>query len=309
MRKVIESFPPVVKFFFAASLSMIFIGLLFFGGLLLGSIVFDSSVAGFLQRTSHPEFIDNIPTIRYILALQTAVIFTTPILVFSYVFRGGFTKTLMLSGKIDMRLLIYTVTIILVAFPFINFLADFNGQVIDGVLGADNSLKAREKEAENIVKGLVGSLSITSLTVNILVMALLPALCEELFFRGFLQNFLLRSVKNIHVAIFFSGFIFSFIHFQFYGFIPRLLLGMFFGYLLVWGGSLWIPIVAHFLNNLIAVIGLSLVNHQKLPSEIENLGSSDSIIFAGLISGLIVCYIIFRLFEKYQPVGLKHIVK
>jgi len=68
-------------------------------------------------------------------------------------------------------------------------------------------------------------------------------------FRGTLQPFFTKWFANKHVAIIVTAFIFSAIHFQFYGFIPRFLIGIYLGYLFVWGKSLWLPIIAHFMHN------------------------------------------------------------
>lgn len=88
----------------------------------------------------------------------------------------------------------------------------------------------------------------------ILVIAIIPAVGEEFLFRGVLQNIFRISVKNPHIAIWASALIFSIFHNQFYGLVPRMLLGAIFGYLYYWSGSLFLPMLGHFINN-----GLSLV--------------------------------------------------
>ena len=82
----------------------------------------------------------------------------------------------------------------------------------------------------------------------------MPAICEEFIFRGAVQRVIFRLKSNPHVAIWLSAFIFSAIHFQFYGFLPRLLLGAAFGYIYFWTGSIWYAVFAHFLNNAYAVV-------------------------------------------------------
>jgi membrane protease YdiL (CAAX protease family) len=97
--------------------------------------------------------------------------------------------------------------------------------------------------------------SFNLLLLNVLMLAIIPALGEELVFRASLQKILGRWTGNYHLAIWLSAIIFSGIHFQFYGFFPRMFLGALFGYLLVWSGSIWLPILAHFLNNAMATVG------------------------------------------------------
>lgn len=113
--------------------------------------------------------------------------------------------------------------------------------------------------------------SITDLLIGIIVIALLPAVGEELVFRGMFQNEFFRGTGNAHLAIWVSALIFSAIHFQFYGFVPRLLLGALFGYLYYWSGNLLIPMFAHFFNN---AFGVSMIYlHQQ---KITDLNVEDS---------------------------------
>ena len=107
--------------------------------------------------------------------------------------------------------------------------------------------------------------SVGGLLAGVFVIAFLPAIGEELVFRGIIQNELWRGTRNVHVAIWVSAAIFSAIHMQFYGFVPRLLLGALFGYLYYWSGSLLIPIFSHFFNNSFAVVMVYL-NHMNITS-------------------------------------------
>lgn len=88
-------------------------------------------------------------------------------------------------------------------------------------------------------------------------MALCPAITEEFFFRGALQRLIGKWNPNPHFVIWSAAILFSAFHLQFYGFIPRMLLGAYLGYLLLWTRSIWIPVFAHFINNATAVIGMS----------------------------------------------------
>ena len=87
-----------------------------------------------------------------------------------------------------------------------------------------------------------------------IIMGILPAIGEELAFRGYLQGELYAATGNIHTAIWTSAILFSAIHLQFLGFFPRMLLGAIFGYLYVWSGNLWYPIIGHFIQNGLQVI-------------------------------------------------------
>jgi membrane protease YdiL (CAAX protease family) len=116
--------------------------------------------------------------------------------------------------------------------------------------------------------------SVGDLLIGILVIAFLPAIGEELVFRGMFQNEILRASKNIHVAIWLSAIIFSTIHFQFYGFVPRLLLGALFGYLYYWSGNLLIPIFAHFFNNAFGVVMIYLYRQKITDLNVEDTSAA-----------------------------------
>jgi len=131
---------------------------------------------------------------------------------------------------------------------------------------------ARDKEdLMTKVTGLFTSFDTAGgLLVTLFVVAVLPAIGEELTFRGLIQNELWRGSNNIHVAIWASAFVFSAIHVQFFGFVPRVLLGALFGYLYYWSGNLLVPIVAHFVNNAFSVIMIYLYNIKAISTDFNS---------------------------------------
>lgn len=110
-----------------------------------------------------------------------------------------------------------------------------------------------ETAAQTAVQLILGQGAVATV-LGICIMAIMPGLCEELFFRGALQNLLRSKPMSAHLAIWLAAIIFSFIHFQPVGFVPRMILGAGFGYLAVWTGSLWTAIACHVLNNAVSVI-------------------------------------------------------
>ena len=101
-------------------------------------------------------------------------------------------------------------------------------------------------------------------------MAAIAAISEELIFRRVIQKLIQKHSNNIHLAIWITAFLFSAIHLQFYGFVPRMLLGAVLGYMYFWSGSIWMPIIAHFTNNFIGVTLAFLVATGKVDPTIEN---------------------------------------
>lgn len=114
-------------------------------------------------------------------------------------------------------------------------------------------LRTMEDAARQTLETMLAASNVGGLIINVLVIALGAALSEEIIFRGILLH-LFRKRWSVHVAIWVSAILFSAIHFQIYGFIPRMLMGALFGYLAVWSGSLLLPIVAHFTNNACVVV-------------------------------------------------------
>ena len=130
--------------------------------------------------------------------------------------------------------------------------------------------QAKEVDLKHLTELLTTFYAPKDLLVGILVIGMIPAIGEELVFRGIIQNLFFRSMQNIHIAILLSAFIFSAIHLQIYGFLPRFLLGVLFGYLYWWTKNLVFPIVAHFLNNTISLIMLFLYQINATTYEVEN---------------------------------------
>jgi membrane protease YdiL (CAAX protease family) len=133
-------------------------------------------------------------------------------------------------------------------------------------------MRKQEDATAEIVARLLSGSSVTVLCLNLAVMAIIPAVCEEFLFRGLLITWLKRQLSNTHVVVFISAFIFSAIHLQFYGFVPRFLLGLYLGYLFMWTGSIWACIIVHFINNVMAVIVSFLFNNQLINTEYQHFG-------------------------------------
>lgn len=134
-------------------------------------------------------------------------------------------------------------------------------------------MRAQEATAERLTNLLLAGDDVFTLLFNLLVMAVAAGITEEFIFRGALQRIIGRCTGNHHLIIWTAAFLFSSFHMQFFGFLPRLLLGAYFGYLLYWSKSIWIPVFAHFTNNAIAVVGMSdsdLRNNEFVSGEISD---------------------------------------
>ena len=174
--------------------------------------------------------------------------------------------------------LLIAVALVFVSMPVTNQLTVWNENMHLG--GAfekiEDILKTLEETAAAATEKLLNVDTIGGLLVNLVVIALIPAVGEELTFRGVLQQGLTRRM-NPHVAIILSSAIFSFIHFQFYGFLPRMFLGMVLGYMFYTSGALWTSMLMHFLNNGSAVVVYYLNNKGVINVDVDHFGQTQSV--------------------------------
>ena len=201
----------------------------------------------------------SVSSLKWIQFFQSAAMFLLPPLCMAYLWSKQPLEWLKVKGE---RLKVNSegvgaVVLMLVALPAINLLAHINEQIaLPAFLEPLEAwMKTQEETAKNLTDQFMHVTSFGGLIINLLLMAVLPAISEELTFRGVLMNlFKVKGESVPHLAIWCSAILFSAIHLQFYGFVPRMLMGALFGYMLVWTGSLWIPILMHFTNNAMAVI-------------------------------------------------------
>lgn len=190
-------------------------------------------------------------------------------------------------------ILLAGLAIMYAALPLIHFLSEWNAQLSlpDSLSGFEDWMLKKEEEAALLSERFLAVDSISALGINLFMIAVLPAVGEEMVFRGVLQPLFIRMSKNVHVGIFIAALVFGVMHLQFYGLMPRIMLGLFLGYFFYFSGSLWVPILMHLLNNGTAVIVYYLHHNGYIQVEMEHFGSVQNPIYIGLsfiaVSGLI----------------------
>lgn len=199
-------------------------------------------------------------------------------------------EELMMSSWGGGKNYLYGIIALLALLPIVGVLNEWNQGISfpDALAPLEQWMREAEDAAAELQERFLSGTSYLDLIINIVIMAITPAICEELLFRGVLQNQLEKWFKNAHIAVWVSAIIFSAIHFQFYGFLPRMVLGAALGYLLVYGKSLWLPIVAHCVNNSLAVITAWGANKLEIMKEVEAVAptyttSEDYIFLIGCI--------------------------
>ena len=219
------------------------------------------------------------------LLLSVGVIVSPPIVLAYLISKKPQHFLLLDKKKMNWTDLILVVIFMILIIPFINLLGDLNHQLVLPKMfsGIELWMKTSEEQATALTEKFLKVNTFQGLLINIFLISVIPAIGEELYFRGALQG-VIRDWKGVKTSIWITAIIFSTIHFQFYGFVPRMLMGAFFGYLLVWSENMWLPIVAHFTNNVIAVLFYYLqFNGIKMP-DIDSIGIGNTL-WIGLLSG------------------------
>jgi membrane protease YdiL (CAAX protease family) len=186
------------------------------------------------------------------------------------------------------------------SFNFLTLLPFFAlaGVIVVGFMGELNMklnlpevFNVMENDANELINYIISFKSSGKLFATILLMAVLPAIGEELFFRGILQKILIKWTKKNWIGILITAFIFSAIHMQFLTFLPRFFMGIMLGYLFVWSRNLLIPIIAHLLHNLISI----LVAMNSENPEIENPEFSN--LWLVILSFVVMVFISYRYYS------------
>ena len=239
-----------------------------------------------------PEWMGSTSGLLFMQGLQTILLFGLTAVVGIWVAERKNPLRLMALDRtvsVSQGLIVFCFAV--AALPSITWLAEWNkGLELPSFLSSlEAQMQAMEEAARVLTERFLQTSSVGMLFVNLFVMAFLPALCEEMMFRGWLQRRLSSSV-NIHVAVWVSAFVFSAIHFQFYGFVPRMLIGAALGYMYYYTGSLWAPILAHFVNNAAAVL-VAFVSYNGLVAfDFERLGTGDTWYVS--VAALAVCVVL-----------------
>ncbi len=242
----------------------------------------------------------NVDVMRYFQVVQSVGMFLIPPFIIAALISKNSWKYLMINKKPLLTSVLFVVLSIIIAVPLIDFLARINAgmDLPEFLSGVEEGMKELEESAKNITERFLSDLSLPGFILNIIIIGVLPAIGEELVFRGIFQRLFTDWTRNAHIGILLSAFFFSAIHFQFYGFLPRFFLGVYFGYLLFWSRSLWIPVIAHFINNFAAIVYYFYYHKQEIPEDIEETGqSTDS---AYLLITSVVIFIVFTLLIYYS---------
>ncbi len=198
--------------------------------------------------------------------------------------------------------------VFIIGMPALNQLIDWNNGVHfpKALSDLEQSLRNMEEAAANSTAVILEGTSLGTLISGVLIIGILTGICEEIFFRAGIQRLLSATGMAPWLAISLAAVIFSALHFQFFGFFPRLILGAFFGYLYYMSRSIWLPATAHALNNSLVVIFAWLQNRGSALPGIDTIGVDKTgfpaFAISSAISVIIFLYFlgkpVFRFREK-----------
>lgn len=230
----------------------------------------------------------------------TIPLFLTPIVFARWIVKqpGEYLKP---SFRFPWALLLIVFAVMLVSSPLIEFLSRINQKMVlpEYLSGLQHWMRESEDKAQKLVALLLKMDTVWSAIINVIAIGLLTAIVEELMFRGCLQTIFVKWTGNIHAAVWITAILFSAFHMEFFGFLPRVLLGVLFGYFAAWSGSVWPAVLGHFINNATAVIVTYLYQQKAI-----KINPDDQQVFnyqAYLFSLFIVLFLLYL----YQNVANK----
>ncbi|MCF6170235.1 MAG: CPBP family intramembrane metalloprotease [Bacteroidales bacterium] len=268
-------------------------------GLLIGKLYFDTSLTELSGIIANPQNAEAINFMKFFQLINQLGIFILPVLVYSFFVSNSPGAYLKMGKKPSAASLLIAGLVVYSVLPFLNYLADINQQVVlpEIFSGIERWMKDKEYQATRLTEMLLKTDNPGGLSLNLLVVAVVPALGEELLFRGVLLRLMKELTKSLHLAVMISAFLFSAVHLQFYGFLPRFLLGLILGYSFVFSQNLWVPVFLHFINNASSVIIYYLHYNGYIKISMESFGTTPNPVYI-VGSLLATLWLMMMLYQK-----------
>ncbi|MES2278402.1 MAG: CPBP family intramembrane glutamic endopeptidase [Bacteroidota bacterium] len=264
----------------SARQNLLYLLLLFVGGLILGALlsllliagIFGKDMVNNVMLMTHTDTPGFVAAFRIFIAFgNTLSQFFFPAVFFAYVVAKEPETYLPTKTRVPLVMYLLVIGIVFSFLPVVDITSYFNQKMTlpAGFEGLDKWIHDTEKQGEKAINTVLQMKTIGDLLNGLFIVAVLPAVSEEFFFRGCMQTLFKKWTKNTHAAVWITAVIFSFMHLEFLGFVPRMLLGAVLGYLFVWSGSIWPSVLAHCLNNGISVFFMYLYQHKKISTNLD----------------------------------------
>jgi membrane protease YdiL (CAAX protease family) len=242
--------------------------------------------------------VKTIAYLKYFQVINQIGAFILPALLYAYLENRNAGRYLNIDKSPRVIPLFFSILLIIVFIPAVNSLVLLNEQMQlpTFMKSIEDWMRESEDKTNLLTEAFLNVNSLGGLIVNLFIIGLLAAVGEELLFRGVILRLLADWLKNQHLAILLSAILFSALHFQFFGFLPRTALGIIFGYVYFWTGSLWIPIILHFIFNGATVLVAYLYQTGAISTDIESFGMTDNlvIIIASFLFTFLFLWLIYR---------------
>ena len=259
-----------------------------------GSLLFRTNISQILSTAQGAVSENSELIFKYLQAIQGISLFIIPSFIISVFMTNGRGNWLLIKNIPNRNAIVLVVCLAVLMIPVTSATGLLNsGMTLPQWLrGLETWMKAKEDTATYLTGVLLAANSIPALIINLFVIAILPAVGEELLFRGVIQQIFQKMFKSGNWAVWVTAIIFSSIHLQFYGFLPRLILGLVFGYLFYWGRSMWLPVIAHLVNNAIPVISSNFMKWDQINNKTQEFVETNIlfIMFSVITSLMILLY-------------------
>jgi membrane protease YdiL (CAAX protease family) len=290
---------PLTKLLLSGTLVFTSLLLFYLIGILTVKLVYNTNISDIGNAGAEDFIASHAGAFKLFQILQSIGFFILPPFLIGYLIDRDPLSYLQLNKKTGIFAYIIVPLILIASIPFINYLVSFNEGIHlpSSLRSLETWMKEGEQSAEALTKVFLKADNWRDLASNLFIIALIPAIGEELLFRGLLQKQFSELSKNHHIGIWIAAFLFSFMHFQFFGFIPRLILGVLLGYIFYFSKSLWLPIIAHFTNNAMAVIFYYLYSTGQTDKSAEEIGTQPGEIHVAFLSLAIAGALLFVLYK------------
>lgn len=277
--------------------------------LILLILVFTCSIAFMLLNLAivyiagllNVNVITNINFLKTLQVVYQLLAFLLPVLIFYKISGYSIVNDLGFKREENIKVISFIILLYVVTIPLINWTTEVNSNIaLPNFLGnLKDWFLEQERQATELTFKFLSTNNILGVIANILVLALVPAVTEELLFRGCIQRILTENVKLPHLGVIVSALIFSFAHMQFDGFIPRFILGLILGYIFFYTRNIKLSMLFHFINNLVAVliayIGINYYNYS--PQDL-NSSTEFSNFYLALLSIVFIVFIIRFIYKN-----------
>lgn len=228
--------------------------------------------------------------------------FTLPPILYAIFVKKDPLKSLGFN-KVSIKWILIGLVLIFAITPLNSVFAEWNANIKlpESMREIELLMQEMQAAATSIIEQFVNVDSISGLILNLFMIAGLAALGEELLFRSVIQNSLINICKNAHIGIILASMIFSFIHFEFYGFVPRFVLGLILGYMYYYSRSIWVPMAMHFVNNG-TIVFIYFLNHKGITNiDVDTFGKTNlTILILSIIVVIALFWTAIKQFKKEQ---------